>query len=252
MTKSKILIVALLSLLAASLVAGAQNAAPLGIIPTPNPTPTPLTASVWTDKSSYVIGENVTVYVNVSQPAYVYLYDIQPDGIVRLVFPNAYSQLNYVSAGTHTLPDGSYRFTVYPPTGVEQLQLFASPVPLGLTPSSFSEAFPMAGPSAGAAASSIQAQIMGIVPEPEWTTAWTSFTILSSYSYTPPTTTPPSGGYYYYSPYPYPPFYGVPGGSWYWSDGAWHYGVPASGWYWYFGSDGKWHFRITIHIGIGG
>ena len=164
-TKRAALIAGILTALFASVVGLAQSgAAPLGIIPTP--TPTPLTATITTNKTSYVIGENVTITYMVSLPAYVYIYDIQPDGIVRLIFPNQYSQTNFVSAGTHYLPDGPYKFTVYPPTGTEQLQIIASGVPLNLSPTSYSEPFPMVGSNPGAAAMGIQTQILGIIPEP--------------------------------------------------------------------------------------
>lgn len=242
---ARIAILLVLGILALGAIALAEGtAAPLGIIPTPNPPS--LSVSIWTDKASYAIGENVTIYFNVTQPAYVYIYDIQPDGIVRLIFPNAYSQNNFVSAGVHSLPDGLYKFTVAPPTGTEHLQIFASPVSLGLSPPYFGEPFPMVGSDPGSATSEIQGHIMGIVPEPDWATAWTSFTIVGGYGYTPPS--------YYYYPYPpfYPPFFGYPGACWYWADGEWHFGTPPSGWYWYFGPDYKWHLRITIHFGTGG
>ncbi len=179
----------------ASTVIGVQGPpSPLGIVPTP--TPQPLTVNMWTDKSTYVVGETMRVYFDVNQPAYVYLYDIQPDGVVRLVFPNAYSQSNFVSAGTHVLPDRpSYHFRVTEPTGVEKLQIFASLAPLSLTPSTYGEPFPMATPQ------EIQGQIMGITPEPvyqpSWVTAWASFTITAPvYAYTsPPCYTPPAPSY---------------------------------------------------------
>jgi len=235
-----------LGLIAVSALAVADgHVAPLGIVP--QPSPQPLTVNVWTNKSSYAIGETLTMYFSVSQPAYIYVYDIQPDGIVRLIFPNAYSQANYVSAGTHSLPDGSYKFTIAPPTGTEQLQIFASPVNLGLAPPYFGEPFPMAGSNPGSASNQIQAQIMGIVPEPQWATAWASFTIYQqTYIQSPPSypSVPPT----YYS---YPPFYGYPGGTWYYQGGEWHFGVPNSGCYWYFGFDGRWHFRIVFRFGGG-
>jgi len=245
-TTQRLTFVLVLVFAATSLLSFAQSTpAPLGIVPTP--TPQPLTASIWTDKATYVVGETATIYYNVSQASFVYIYDVQPDGIVRLIFPNAYSQSNYVSAGTHSLPDGQYQFTIAPPVGVEQLQIIASPVSLGLTPQAYYEVFPMVGSSAQSATESIQVQIMGIVPQPTYASAWTSFQIVAAYSYTPPST---SGGYYTYPPY-YPPFYGTPGATWYWQNGEWYFGVPSTGWYWYFGSDGQWHFRITIHFGTG-
>ena len=246
--------------------------APLGVIP--EPTPQPLTVNLWTDKSTYMVGETLTIFFSVSQAAFIYIYDIQPDGIVRLIFPNAYSQGNLVSAGTHTLPDGLYKFTVAPPTGLEQLQIFASPVDLGLAPPYFGEPYPMAGGSPGAATSQIQAQIMGIVPEPVWATAWTSFVITQHYGYTPPSQgyvppsqgyVPPSQGYYgqgYWHPtssYQPPPFVGSHGAIWFFFGGHWHSGMPTSGpyWYWYnpcgyaYPACGEWRIRFRICIGCG-
>jgi len=270
---TRALLLLLVTLVALSAAAAADGgAAPLGIIPTPTPTPNPLTVSIWTNKTGYVVGETLTIYFMVSQPAYIYIYDIQPDGVVRLIFPNAYAQANYVSAGTHTLPSSSaYRFTVTPPTGTEQLQIFASPVPLALSPSSYSEPFPMIGSNPHSAGVAIK----GIIPtdpqQAQWVTAWTSLTISASYGYTYP-----GGTYPYPYPYPYPtptptppppppcqgsnppmypPFPGTPGGLWYWCDGGWHEGRPGSGWYFYFNpacSCWRISFVFTWNIGSGG
>jgi len=253
----RIVLLLLIGLIATSALVVAQGTvAPLGIVPTP--TPTPLTVGVWTDKSTYVIGENATIYFTVSQASYIYIYDVQPDGVVRLIFPNAYDQQNYMPAGTHALPNGSYQFTIAPPAGTEQLQIIASPVNLGLTPPAYYEPFPLVGTTPQAATTQIQVQIMGIMPVPNYVSDWTSFTIASAYTYTPPS---------YYNPYTqpspytppnpytppsystYPPFYGYPGATWYWDGSTWVSGRPTSGWYWYFGTDGSWHFRITFFFG---
>ena len=83
----------LLVVVALSGIAGlAANPTPLGLVVTP--TPSTIALNIWTDKSSYTIGENATIYFSVNQPAYLYIYDIQPDGITRLIFPNAYSPSN--------------------------------------------------------------------------------------------------------------------------------------------------------------
>ncbi len=253
---SIMLAILLISIIAVVSLYGSDGTpAPLGIVPSPNPGN--LTVNIWTNKSTYTVGENAFIYFTVNQPAYIYIYDLQPDGVVRLIFPNSYSQSNFVNAGAHTLPDANYQFQITPPAGLERLQIFASLTPLSLTPSMYQEPFPQIAPNANSAMGQIQGQIMGITPTPTWATAWTSFTIIEggySYnpppSYTPPSYTPP--GYYPQPPsyYPYPPFSGwFPGGSWYWSHGGWHSGTPGSGWYWYFGPDGKWHFVFRIHIG---
>jgi len=75
-------ILLIIGLVAASALVLADGAvAPLGIIP--QPTPQPLTVSVWTDKSSYMVGETLTIFFSVGQAAFKNKYDIQPDGIVR-------------------------------------------------------------------------------------------------------------------------------------------------------------------------
>jgi len=204
LTATRFVLLLLVGLVATSALAVAQGTpAPLGIVPTP--TPQPLTVSIWTDKSMYVIGESATIYFSVSQPSYIYIYNVQADGVV-LIFPNAYSQGNYVSAGTHALPDGLYQFTVAPPTGTEQLQIIASPLDLGLNPSAFYEPFPLVGTNPQSATNEIQVQIMGIVPQPTYVSDWTSFQIVASYGYTPapPSYTPPAPSY---TPSPYPPSY---------------------------------------------
>ena len=223
---------------------------PLGIVPAPNPSS--LTVNIWTNKPRYAIGENAQIIFSVNQQAFVYIYDIQPDGVVRLIFPNALSHNNYVAPGTHTLPDGNYRLVVSPPPGVEQLQIIASTSPLNLAPTQYSEPFPWVGPDPQSAGNTIRGHIMGVNPGPctpcaGWATAWTSFTIVPGYSYSQPgyclPPIPPVP--------PVPPCSGCVSGNWYWYNGSWHYGTPpnGTGWYWYIGPDGSWHFRIQIRIG---
>ena len=227
-----ILIVAILASSLIALANGGPN--PLGITPTPSPGGN-LTVGVWTNKSSYTVGETMQVFFSVNQPAYVYIYDIQPDSVVRRIFPNAFSQNNYVPAGTHTLPDNpSYQLSVTYPAGVEQLQIIASLTPLSLTPHYYGEPFPLATPG------DIQGHIMGVTPTPTWVMGWTSFTISAPYYGHNPS--PPC------SPPCTPPFFGwwCPGGSWHWEDGQWHFGSPSSGCCWTLGPDGKWRFSIRF------
>ena len=214
----------------ATLVSAQSTPSPLGIVPTP--TPQPLAINVWTDKTAYGVGETMRVYFNVNQPAYIYLYDIQPDGVVRLVFPNAYSQSNFVSAGTHVLPDHpSYQYTVKYPAGVEKIQIFASLTPLTVAPSAYGDPFPMVAPE------EIQGHIMGISSEPTcqptWATAWASFTITEPPASCPPPTcyTPPTPSYtpspcYTPSP-PCPPVLGscFPGWTWCYPSVRWSFGL---------------------------
>jgi hypothetical protein len=231
----------ILAISVTSVVAASNRVSPLGI--QPSPTPSPLSVSIWTDKTVYVIGDQARIYLTLSQTAYVYILDFQPDGIVRQIFPNAYSQNNHLSAGTHTLPDGPYRFVVAPPIGEESLQAIVSATPLNLTSGGFNEAFPYVAPNAESARNALQPRIMGISPEPVWATAWTTFNIVYSTGYTPPAGPPPPP-----SPPFYPPFFSwlMPSGQWIWSDGTWVFGEPGGAICWTFESDGSWKFHLFI------
>jgi hypothetical protein len=54
-------------------------------------------------------GERCTI-----ETSFIYLFDLQPDGLVRLIFPNAFSPNSYVTSSYYDLPDGPYRLTVTP------------------------------------------------------------------------------------------------------------------------------------------
>jgi len=203
-----------LGFLLATLPALAQQPSPLGLEPTP--VVEPLSVQLWMDKGSYTEGETARITFSVNQSAYVYIFNIQSDGIVRLIFPNAYSQNNFVSPGIHTLPDGLYEFLMTPPAGTDHLQIIASLAPLQLPAATPSEPYPILGTDPNAARSIIEAQTQGISTEPLctplWTTAWCSFTIVAAShpscwcqppttyipptslptTYTPPSYTPPT------------------------------------------------------------
>jgi len=149
-----------------------QGTSPLGIVPQPSE----LQVNVWVDKPVYYVNEYITIHYSVNQPAYIYIIDIDASGYSRCIFPNRYSQDNYVQAGEHQLPDKpSYRFVVVPPSGTEYVQAIASTQPLNLDVQGFREAFPLLGTDP----SQVGAQIQGIIPvESETATAWTSFQII--------------------------------------------------------------------------
>lgn len=236
--------------LACSAVGLAQSGvSPLGLIPTPVPG---LSAAVWTERSQYTVGETARVFFYISQPAYVYLFDIEPTGRVRLIFPNPYSPDAYRPAGTHVLPDQpTYQFRVAPPTGTETLQLVACTRPLPVPIGTYSNPYPLLGPDL----ESGRAAVLGLVPEPGCrccVTAWTTFQIVAGvgHGFWP---CPPCWGIG-----PCPPCAGVgfvpPGAGWFCDPaGNWRFfigGCPSGpGWCWYLGPDGRWHFRIQVCIG---
>ncbi|MCR4391909.1 MAG: DUF4384 domain-containing protein [Candidatus Acetothermia bacterium] len=168
-------IVALVLALAAT---GLGQVEPKGIIIEP-PTPEGLTVRIWVDKPAYAIGEYVQVNFEVNKAAYIYIWDILPDGRVQQIFPNQYDQQNYFPAGRHTLPrPGTFRWRVDPPTGTEWLQIMAvtQPIPGIFGGFSVEIPFPILSPDP----LQFQVQIQGLVPEPaERAFDFTSFEIVS-------------------------------------------------------------------------
>lgn len=118
----------------------AQQISPQGIIV--NPVPTDLQVRVWVDKDPgkrgqavYQIGEPIYIYVNVNQDAYVYLFNINADGRIDPILPNAFERENYLRAGeTRRFPPegGRYRYTVTGPEGEDRVLAVASKRPLSL------------------------------------------------------------------------------------------------------------------------
>ena len=156
---------------------------PKGIIVEP-PAEEGLQVDIWVDKPVYAIGETVEIHFRINKPAYIYIWDIEPTGAVRLIFPNYYEQQNFFQVGTHTIPSPGkgYSFRVRPPTGEEHLQILASthPIPAIQVEPSPEMPYPLLGEDPEDWKSRVEAHIKGLVPEPaERAFAFTSFRIVS-------------------------------------------------------------------------
>ncbi len=113
---------------------------PQGIIV--NPGLTDLEVQTWVDRdpsglgnSTYFFGDKIRIYARVNQDAYVYLFNINADGQIDLILPNAYNPSNYLRAGeTRVFPENGarYEFTISGPAGVDQVLAVASRQPLSL------------------------------------------------------------------------------------------------------------------------
>ncbi len=113
---------------------------PQGIIV--NPVPTDLEVETWVDRdpaglgnSTYFFGDKIRIYTRVNQDAYVYLFNVNADGQIDLILPNAYNPNNYLRAGeTRVFPENGarYEFTISGPAGVDQVLAVASRTPLSL------------------------------------------------------------------------------------------------------------------------
>lgn len=87
-----------------------------------NPVMTSLSAKVWVDRDpsgsstpNYRVGDRITLYTSVNENAYVYLFNVNPDGTTDQILPNRYSTRagnNYVRAGqTRAFPATGDQFT---------------------------------------------------------------------------------------------------------------------------------------------
>ncbi len=111
---------------------------PQGIVV--NPVPGDLRVKVWVDKdpgksgnARYRIGDPIYVYVSVTRDAYVYLFDVKPNGEIDLFLPNPYDRNNRLRAGETRRfppPGARYRFTIDGPPGEELVLAVASRRPL--------------------------------------------------------------------------------------------------------------------------
>ncbi|MDD5219154.1 MAG: PKD domain-containing protein [Candidatus Bipolaricaulis sp.] len=147
----------------------AQGVAPKGIIPTP-PESTELEVRVWVDRGAYAVGEPITIHYSVNKAAYIYVWDITPDGQANQIFPNTFpgGSNNYVAAGEHTIP-GDWR--VVPPLGTEYLQILATTSPV--------DPFAYFSPDPESFQAQIEVQILGVLPVSERSWNFTSFEIVS-------------------------------------------------------------------------
>jgi len=166
----------ILALSVIGIVGTSDGVAPLGIIPSP-PESSELEVRIWVDQGAYAVGDSITIRYSVSEQAYIYIWDIEPDGTAHQIFPNTLpgGSNNLMPAGEHIVP-GNWR--IEPPLGTEYLQILATTSPVNPF------AFPMIDPDAFRA--QIEVQILGVLPESERSWDFTSFEIISG--------TPPSYG----------------------------------------------------------
>jgi len=142
-----------------------------------------LSIEVKTDYSLYSPGEPVKIHLKLSRDAYVYLYDIDPQGNVTLLFPNGFSRDNHLKAGVHILPErADYSFVVEEPLGVETLQALAllKPIPLlslGSQGDLDEYVFPQLSEDPLAWKPKVKELIEITVEPDEWAAAWTRFLV---------------------------------------------------------------------------
>lgn len=149
--------------------ASKQEVLPLGIIPGPEEPGIAVRLEI--DKKSYAPGEYLTVTFTLSQEAWVYLYDVRPDGVVELLLPNRFLKEPRFPAGEHVLPTEGWRLRVTEPEGVEYLEIIATDRPLSFYEAKAFEEHPfLAFADPEAFAKRLRELLVGA-----WGAAWTSF-----------------------------------------------------------------------------
>ncbi len=102
-----------------------------------------LQASVFTDQTNYALGDFIQINLNLSVPSYAYIFEIDATSRVVQLFPNAYSQDNFLQAGATLLPDtNAYEFVASQPAGDKFIQLIVAQTPINLGSSDFAQPFP--------------------------------------------------------------------------------------------------------------
>ena len=148
-----------------------EKTLPQGIIPAP--AEPGIAVTLTTDKDTYAPGEYLTVRFTLSQGAWVYLYDVRPDGTVELLLPNRFLQEPWFPAGEHVLPTKGWRLRVTEPEGMEYLEIVATDRPLSFYDAKEFEEHPfLAFADPEAFSKELRELLVGA-----WGAAWTSFTV---------------------------------------------------------------------------
>ncbi|MBZ9749951.1 DUF4384 domain-containing protein [Deinococcus sp. HMF7604] len=161
-----------------------------------NPTPTTLEARVWVDRDrsgnavpNYRVGDRITLYTSVNENAYVYLFNVNPDGSTDQILPNRLSGSgnNYVRAGqTRAFPATGDRFTfdVAGPRGLNRVLVVASRRPLNLSELSsytagqdFATVKPTTTPGFAQALSIVVNPVEKPIPQKDWTSDTASYNV---------------------------------------------------------------------------
>lgn len=91
--------------------------------------------SLWTSKREYVIGDKIEIFFSVTEPLYVQIIDVTPDGESNIIFPNDSQKDNFCLPGKmYRIPpeNGDFELLVTPPAGIDRLKAIASPATLSI------------------------------------------------------------------------------------------------------------------------
>ncbi len=164
-----------------------------------NPVQGDLGVRVWTDRDpggnrtpSYRVGDRIRIYTSVSDDAYVYLFNVNPDGSIDQILPNRYaSGANFVKANTTKVFPGSgdgFTFDIAAPYGINKVLALASETPLNLDRiSQFRSGQPFADVAVKGQNNLAQALsiVVNPVPQDSWVTDTATYSVARPSSVTP-------------------------------------------------------------------
>jgi len=170
-----------------------------------NPTQPDLQVRVWTDRDTsgqgtpnYFVGDRIRLYTSVNEDAYVYLFNVNPDGSIDQILPNRYaSGANFVKANTvKQFPGAGDRFTfdISGPYGVNKVLALASKTPLDLNQvSSFKSGQPFAQVNVSGQEKFAQALsiVVNPIPDDNWVTDTAYYNVAGGASVVTPQPQPP-------------------------------------------------------------
>lgn len=187
--KAKFMLTASLTLVAQAAAAPQLNARSIII----NPVATPLTVKVWSDRQGrsggpqYAVGEAIRLSVQVSRDAYIYLFNVDPNGKVDMIVPNRYvgEHLLLKAAAPATFPavNASYSFDIAAPYGENKVLAVASVKPLDMAEiaafKSTQDKFAVTLPAIQGQGQLAQALSIVVTPVPQtsWNSAATFYTV---------------------------------------------------------------------------
>jgi hypothetical protein len=99
------------------------------------------TLKLWTDKSSYRVGDAITVHFQTSQDGYLTLVNVGSSGKITILFPNRFSGGQEVKAGKVyriPAPEDSYELALAGPPGTELIYALRTAKPMKFSESDFS------------------------------------------------------------------------------------------------------------------
>ncbi len=141
----------------------------------------PLDLRLSLDKTTYTVGETVTVTVNLNRAANVYLVELDPWGRAVLIFPNASHPSPGLPAGRSTV-----RAVATEPVGAESLYGFAAEATVPLFPTSFGPTFPVLDTNGAHFLDQVRAWLQANLPAASWDEARANFRVVAAAVNRPP------------------------------------------------------------------